>query len=90
MGTDRQTVRLQPEDEQIEQRHLAYAFHHFAAQTESTPGYEEGLRRTGRGTLLHASSIRFGGIGKAYADRSRANGSEGCGEWDEWIESSGG
>lgn len=45
VGTHRQAVRLQPEDEQVEQGHLADALDHPAAEAEPDLDQQEGLSR---------------------------------------------
>lgn len=46
VGTHRQAVRLQPEDEQVEQGHLADALDHPAAEAEPDLDQQEGLSKS--------------------------------------------
>lgn len=59
MGAYRQAVRLQPEDQQVQQGYLPDAVHHFAAEAKSDLDQQEGLNRSGEHMLTNgALSLR--------------------------------
>lgn len=81
MGTHRQAVRFQPQDEQVQQGYFPDAVHHSAAEAESDLDQQEGLnaqrnrllnnKQGGRSSLIVSNeTLYLSGKKTTYIDRS--------------------